>query len=828
MKRLLTLLFVAMIGAGCASTSPAEAPSASPADPIAAQTAELQKLDGFIPLYWDADKGRLLMEISRWNEEILYQVSLPAGLGSNPIGLDRNQLGGTHVVLFERIGPKVLMVHPNYRYRAITGEATEQKSVEESFARSVLWGFTVETAVGERVLVDATSFFLQDARNVIPILKRAGQGTFTLDPSRSAFYLPRTMGFPKNTEVETMLTFTSADPGSLVRSVAPVPETVTLRQHHSFVELPGPGYTPRRFDPRVGVFGIEFHDFASPIHEPIVKRWISRHRLIKRDSTAAVSEPVEPIVYYLDPGTPEPIRSALLEGASWWAEAFAAAGFRNAYRVEMLPPDADPMDVRYNLISWVHRSTRGWSYGDAVVDPRTGEIIKGNVSLGSLRVRQDYLLATGMIPLFEETPVADATYLASLDPSINPLEMSLARIRQLSAHEVGHTLGLAHNFAASTYGRASVMDYPAPWVRIIDGKLDLSQAYGRGIGAYDAFAIRYAYAQFPPGADEASELDKIVREGIAAGMLFITDQDARPAGAAHPLANLWDNGDDPIAMLRHELEVRRIAMEQFGLGNIPAGTPLSQLEAQFLPLYLHHRYQLEAAVKSLGGFHYTYSVRAPEGPIPSEWKSIVSPSVQRAALAAVLDTLEPDTLRIPLRILDLIPPPAYGYQGGTIELFEKRTDPGFDPIGAATIAADIAIRGVLEPHRAARLIEYHALDAANPGFDEVAGELIARTWEASRSDPYDATIERAVESLVLTRMMELAANASASAQVRAIATDTLRDLQTRLRRSSSADPVERAHQKTTVDDIERFLTRPAAPFEPTEALPIPAGSPIGG
>ncbi len=807
---------------------------------ISARTAGLQKIDGYVPLYWDAATGKLFMELSRFNQEFLYQVSLQTGVGSNPIGLDRGQLGATHVVFFERIGPKVLMVQPNYGYRAITDNEAERRAVEESFARSVLWGFRVEAVEGDRVLVDATQFFLRDAHGVSDRLRQTRQGQYRFDESRSAFYLPRTRGFPKNTEIETLLTLTSdGDPGPLVRGTVPTAQAVTVRQHHSLVELPDNGYKPRELDPRVGVFGIDFYDYASPLNEQIEKRWIVRHRLEKRDAAAVSSEPVKPIIYYVDNGTPEPIRSALIEGASWWNQAFEAAGFKNAFQVRVLPADADPMDVRYNMINWVHRSTRGWAYGSTVVDPRTGEVIKGNVTLDSLRARQDFLIATGLVPQYRQgsfssamgdacefAALPDMEYLAGLDASTDATEMSIARIRQLSAHEVGHTLGLAHNFAASTYGRASVMDYPAPTTRITNGRVDLSNAYDRGIGVYDKFAITYAYAEFADGANEAAELERIIQAGLAAGMLFISDRDARPAGAAHPLANLWDNGADPVARLRHEMDVRRIALDQFGLANIPEGTPLAQLEAKLLPLYLHHRYQLQAAVKSVGGVYYSYAVRTRSGPSPARVNEVVPAAVQRAALDAVLDTIELDQLQIPERILDLIPPRAFGYEGGTTELFDKRTDPVFDPIGAATIAADLAISALVQHERAARLVEFHARNRANPGFQEVVDQLVARTWKrAAPKGEYQAAISRAVQSLTVTRLMDLAANAEASTEVRAIATDALRRLAASLKLPSAA--IAGTHARAVRDDIERFLTRPDAPRKQTTPQPRPAGDPIG-
>lgn len=838
MKRFIVALLIAPLLALAALPAGAQE---KPADKtITARIAGLQKLDGYVPLYWDATNGKLFMEISRFNTEFLYQVSLPTGLGSNPVGLDRGQLGKTAIVYFERIGPKVLMIEPNYRYRAISNDAAERRAVEESFARSVLWGFKVEAAEADRALVDATAFFIRDAHGVIDRLRQTRQGQYRFDESRSAFYLSRTKAFPKNTEIETILTFSSdGDVGPLVRDVTPSPASITVREHHSLVELPDSGYKPRRLDPRVGVHGITFYDYASPVSDPIEKRWISRHRLQKKDPNAAISEPVKPLVYYVDNGTPEPIRSALVEGAAWWNQAFEAAGFKNAFQVKVLPEGADPMDLRYNMINWVHRSSRGWSYGGSVTDPRTGEIIKGNVTLGSLRIRQDYLIGTGLIAPFKNNNQGegenlcefgmfpDAEYLADVDPATDSVAMSVARIRQLSAHETGHTLGLAHNFAASAYGRASVMDYPAPMVEIKNGKLDLSNAYAVGIGSYDKFAIRYAYSEFAPGANEAAELERILQEGIAAGMLFISDADARPPGAAHPLANLWDNGDDPIAMLKHEMEVRRIGLSEFGLNNVRTGTPLSLLEAKLLPLYLHHRYQLQAAVKSVGGVYYTYAVKSASGSSPAKVIEAVPAARQREALNAVLDTIKTDALVIPSRILDLIPPRAFGYEGGTTELFARRTSPVFDPVSAAQVAADFAVSGLLEQNRAARLMILHARNGANPDFKEVVEALIARTWKTpAPADAYQAAIARAVQSLVVTRLMDLAADDDASPQVRGVASEALRNLSAMLNAAASA-PVDKSHARATRDDIERFLTRPDATRKQTAPLAAPPGDPIG-
>jgi hypothetical protein len=809
---------------------------------IHAKIAGLQKIDGYFPLYWDAANGKMWLEILRFNTEFLYQVSLPAGVGSNPIGLDRGQLGGTYLVSFERIGPKVLMVQSNYRYRALSNDEAERRAVADSFARSVIWGFKIEAAEGDRVLVDATPFFLRDAHGVSERLRAARQGNYRFDESRSAFYLPRTKGFPKNTEIETIVTLAGEEPGGLIRSVTPFAQAVTVRQHHSFIELPDNNYKPRGYDPRAGSFAVMFYDYASPFTEPIEKRWIVRHRLQKKDPGATVSEVVKPIVYYVDNGVPEPIRSALVEGASWWAQAFEAAGFKNAFEVKVLPEGADPMDARYNMINWVHRSTRGWSYGASITDPRTGEIIKGNVSLGSLRIRQDVLLGTGMIPPYTaqadifngldrrceagDAPEMDYLAIASTgDPAVDSAAMALARIRQLSAHEVGHTLGFAHNFAASSSGRASVMDYPAPLVEIKNGKLDLSNAYAVGVGEFDKFAVRFAYSEFQPRVDEKAELEKIVQKGLADGMLYIDDGDGRGVNTAHPLASVWDNGSDAIASLRHEMEVRRIGLKNFGLNSIAIGQPLSALEAKLLPLYLHHRYQLVAAAKSVGGLYFSYAVKTSGGPSPVKFREIVPADRQREALRAILETIKVEELALPQRILDLIPPVATGFEGGTAEYFSRRTEPAFDPLSAATIAADMTLSSLLDPNRAARLIEYHAHNTANPDFKEALDAIINATWKApAAQNAYHKAIQRTVQSLVAKKLMDLAGDENASPLVRAEATGALRGLIVMLKAGVATD----THRRTTQEDIERFLNRPDAVRPQTRPLPTPAGEPIGG
>jgi Met-zincin/Domain of unknown function (DUF5117) len=780
---------------------------------IADKTKDMQKIDGFLPLYWDDASGKLWLEIPHLHQEMIYLVSLPAGLGSNDIGLDRSQLGGERIVFFERVGPKVLLVQPNYEFRATSDDADERRDVEESFARSVLWGFTVAAESQGRVLVDATDFAVRDAHGVIEALKRARQGDFKLDASRSAVYLPRTKAFPRNSEIEVSLTFTSENPGRWVRDVAPTPQAVTLRERHSFVALPDTGYEPRPSDPRAGFFDIEYQDYAAPLGRSLTRRFIARHRLRKKDPNAALSDPVQPIVYYLDRGVPEPMRSALLEGTRWWNQAFEAAGYRNAFRVELLPEGADPMDVRYNVIEWVHRATRGWSYGSAVTDPRTGEIIKGHVLLGSLRVRQDYLIAEGLLD-----PYPTGTETATAAEA-----MALARLRQLAAHEVGHTLGLAHNYIASAEGRASVMDYPHPLVKLgAHGTIDLSDAYATGIGAWDKVAIAYGYQDFPAGSNVPMALDTILANARGRGITFLTDEDARPTGSAHPQTHLWDNGPDAAAELERMLTVRRAALDRFGEAAIRRGMPLATLEEALVPLYLHHRYQVEAAAKVVGGEYYTYALRGdgqePLHPVPA--------AEQQHALTALLATLDPATLALPRSILAEIPPRPYTYPAHR-ELFDRYTGITFDAISPAVTAADMTVALLLQPERAARLVEQHALDPSLPDLSSVIDRLVATTFDRPPADAYQAEIARAVQRVVVEGLLDLAVNAQMP-QARAIATLELEGIRQRARQAGNqGDAAQRAHFGLLAADLQRFLERDYDPTKRPVPLTEPPGSPIG-
>jgi hypothetical protein len=789
------------------SFSSAQTPS------ITGKLAAMQEFPGYFPFYWEAETGKIWLEIDKLDAEFLYVSSLSAGVGSNDLGLDRNQLGQTKVVKFVRIGPKVLLLEPNYAFRATSDSSAERKAVDDGFARSVIWGFQVAGEASGHIIVDATSFFMQDAHNVIGSLRRRNQGNFRLDPARSAIYLDNTKNFPKNTEVETLLTFTSDSPGNLLRQVAPDSSALTVRQHHSLIELPDGNYKPRMFDPRSNFFGLTYMDFASPVGEPIVKRFTGRHRLQKKDPNAKLSEPVKPIVYYVDNATPEPIRSALVEGASWWNQAFEACGYKDAFQVKVLPEGADPLDIRYNMVNWIHRSTRGWSYGSSVTDPRTGEIIKGHVALGSLRIRQDYLIAAGLIAEYEEGK--------DVDPRM--LKMALARIRQLSAHEVGHTLGMGHNYAASVNDRASVMDYPHPWIAINDdGTLDLSDAYDVGIGEWDKVSIAFGYQHFPDGVDEEKALKEILDEAFSRGLYFLAGQDAGP-GSAHPLANTWDSGKDPVDELERVMKVRAIALRNFSEKRIPVGAPMSTLEDILVPVYMFHRYQVEAACSKLGGLYYNHTLRGDTQKAPA----LVPADEQRRALDSLLKTISPEALAFDEKLLDIIPPRAPGYSRSR-ELFPRYTGATFDPLAAAEAAANLTVGMILQPQRASRLVDYSSRDLSLPGLSEVLDRLFAVTVKAGEKQGRLAEIQRIVNLVVLYNTMGLAVDESANPQARAVAMFKLAELENWLGRSfdSTRDESQKAHYFYAARQIKLFLEDPAE-FKLTLPLSPPPGAPIG-
>ena len=803
---------------------------AGPLPSIEEKTAGLKKLDGLFPLYWDERSGQLWMEIARLNTEFLHSTGFGAGLGSNDIGLDRGAVAGSRIVTFERVGPKVLMVAPNYRFRSVTSqEPAAVRGVRDAFARSVLWGFTAAAESGGRVLVDATDFLVRDAVNAAQQLR---PGAYRFDASRSAVYLPMTQNFPKNTEMEAELTFVLqpgvAGPGAGggggfappsvgaggayfegVRSVAAAPDAATIRVHQSLVELPDAHYKPRVWDPRSGYGDETFLDYTAPLGASQEVRYLNRHRLNKVDPKAAISDPVKPIIYYVDPGAPEPIRSALMEGARWWNQAFEAAGYRNAFRVELLPEGVSPLDIRYNVINWVHRSTRGWSTGGSVVDPRTGEIIKGVVTLGSLRIRQDYMLAEGILSPYKtgtETP-----------PELK--EWALARIRQLAAHEVGHTIGFGHQYYDSSAGRISVMDYPHPLVTLkADGTFDYSKVYDVGIGVWDKVAVTYGYQDFPAGTDEPKALKALLDEAWKKDLIYLSNQDIE----ANPRVDQWSNGADAAAELVRMMEIRRVALSRFGENSIKLGEPLAKMEEVFLPLYLYHRFQVEAAASVLGGQHYIYAMRG-DGREPYRWASAAE---QQAALKALLSTITPAALALPEAVRTRLPPRPDGY-GMTREMFPRYTGMTFDLISPAVVAATHTFASIFQPERAARIVEQHAVDPTLPGLGEVIDQVGAALVGAAPGSPYEAEIARAVQRVAAEQLMALAASADMP-QVRAIVTAKLGDARTRLSNMTNTivDEDTRAYAALLGRDIARFLDNPDA-FKRPAAIVIPPGAPIG-
>ena len=768
----------------------------------------ITKYEGYYTFYYDESNDNLYLEIEHLEKEFLYVNALSEGIGSNDIGLDRGQLGNTRVVKFIKAGNKLLLIQPNQYYRAITNNIEEKKSVEQAFAKSVIHGFKIIKSAQGKYLVDATSFFIRDAHGVQGRLLSRKQGSYSLDKTKSAVNLERTKAFPKNVEFDIMLTFKGSPKGSNIRSVTPTPSLITVNQHHSFIELPDDQYKPRKFDPRSGANAISFLDYATPVNESIKKRFIYRHRLEKKNPNEERSEAVEPIIYYLDRGTPEPVRSALLDGARWWNQAFEAIGFIDAFQVKMLPEDADLLDVRYNVIQWVHRSTRGWSYGSSVSDPRTGEIIKGHVSLGSLRIRQDFLIAQALQAPYANDNTSDQF----------ALEMALARIRQLSAHEVGHTIGLAHNFAASSKGRSSVMDYPHPTLSLNDRSVDFSNAYDTKIGDWDKVSIAYSYSEF--NANEEANLKKILHDAFKNGARFITDQDARPLGSAHAYAHLWDNGSDVSVELENLLDIRRNSIINFSKDNIKSNQPYSVLEDVFVPLYFLHRYQTEGVAKVIGGLDYTYALKDDGNTIVKR----IPGKIERKALTSVIKTLSVEELAIPKTILNLFPPRAFNY-GRTRESFKSKTGVAFDPFGAVETASSMTLGLLLHPERVTRLVQHKSLDKTQLGLAEVLDILITNSFKKSYKDSYYQELQNVVNYQVLNHLFHLSSNQDMYWQVNAIVNDKI-DIIKALLNNSKTTGIQKTYHKEMLRMISDFKKNPTK-FKKPITPKIPDGSPIG-
>ena len=777
---------------------------------------ELVKFEGLFDFYYDTATDKIYLEVEKLDSDFLYISSLATGIGSNDIGLDRGQLGNERLVSFQKAGNKLLLIQPNLSFRATTDNKAEENSIKEAFAKSVIYGFKILETNDNKHLVDFTSFLMQDKHGVADRLKLAKQGVYKIDKTKSAIELDHTKSFPKNSEFEALLTFSGKPTGKLITSgVSPDPSLVSVIQHHSFVELPDDEYKPREFDPRSGALAISFMDYATPVEDEITKKYITRHRLEKIDPSLDFSEAKDPIIYYLDPGTPEPVRSALIEGASWWNQAYEAIGFKNAFQVKILPEDADPMDCRYNVIQWVHRSTRGWSYGASVVDPRTGEIIKGHVSLGSLRIRQDFLIAQALL----SKPFVDDN---NNDPM---LEMAIARIKQLSAHEVGHTIGFAHNFAASTNNRSSVMDYPHPLIKILDDKIDLSEAYAEGIGDWDKVSVAYSYSEFG-SENEKVELKNILDNAYANGLRFITDSDARANNGAHANAHLWDNENDIVKGLNDILLVRNKAINDFSKFNIKSFETYSKLEDVFVPLYFLHRYQTEAVVKLIAGLDYNYATRDDNQTVVND----VSFSRQSKALASIIKTLEVKNLAIPKSKLELFPPRAYNYPR-TRESFKSMTGVSFDPFSAVSTASEMSLSLLLNPERMNRLIVQSSLSKTpmqNMNLNYLLTTLTNNTFKTKDNfnsknyDKYMFENQQVINNNYLKFLLNLASNKKSFFQVKSVANKEIRNIATFL----SSKKNKNIYSSEYLNTIRKFNTKPEL-FELISSPKIPDGSPIG-
>lgn len=773
---------------------------------IGTYTSSMTKKEGLIPLYYDEAEDRVYLSIPINNAKYLFQSSLPYGVGSNDIGLDRGQLGDTRLVSFERFGNKLLLKQHNTKYRAALGSVAEKQSIDEAFADSVIAGFSLVATNQTHMLIDYTAFLLSDVHGIGNRLAGSKQGTFAIDKSRSGIYLPKTKGFEKNTELEALVTFSGKKPGEYVRQVTPDPESLTVHLHHSFIELPDDNYKPRVYHPYSGYWKFSYFDYSTPISAPTEQRFITRHRLNKKTPYAAQSEAVEPIVYYLDPGIPEPVMSSLREGASWWDQAFEAAGYKNAFQVKVLPEGADPMDVRYNVINWVHRATRGWSYGSSVVDPRTGEIVKGHVTLGSLRVRQDYLIALGLTSPFGE---------GNTDTRIQQ-NMALDRIKQLSAHEVGHTLGIAHNFAASENNRASVMDYPHPKLTIVGDSVSLDGAYDKGIGAWDKHAIAYGYQDFT-NEDEVQALAKIIVNGRNNGLSFKSDPDTRSAYHASSNGHMWENGSDPLDAFDDISAIRKLALNKLGLNTLAPNSSLSSLENALVPIYLLHRYQLEAVAKQVGGLVYEYERKGDY--TKAQGQQFVAPSVQQRAMQQLISATTSDYLTIPDSVLSLIPPTAYG-DDITREHFKGKMGLMLDPVSAAASAANFAFELLLHPERLNRL-EWQVSSTKDKrmkvGTALLVKQILNVHWYKNR---LDSPLVRRLRLIALNSIMRSVTSEKLAPEVKLAAERSLLEFSEWL--DDEADDNEYEILKEQFDTYWSTKTWPGL----FEVEPLPPGSPI--
>ena len=759
---------------------------------------------GFMDFSYNDDSGKIFLEIDNLDNEFLYINSLSRGVGNNDLGLDRGQLGNSRIVYFTKRGNKILLIQPNLRYISNSSNELENKAVEEAFARSVLFGFDIVEKSTDSYKIDLTPFLLNDAHGVSQRLRFSNSGSYSLNKSMSAVDLERTKAFPDNIEFDVLLTFTGNPSGSLVRSVTPTASNLTVNQHHSFVKLPDDNYNKRKFDPRSGSNPFIVYDYSTPIDEKLEQRFIVRHRLSKKNPNDEMSEPVEPIIYYIDNGTPEPVKTALIEGGNWWNQAFESAGYKNAFRIEVLPEDADPMDVRYNLIQWIHRSTRGWSYGASIVDPRTGEIIKGQVSLGSLRVRQDYMILSGLVDNPNDIQNKSLIKKTSLD-----------RIRQLSAHEIGHTLGFAHNYISSANNRSSVMDYPHPKIDLVDGKISIADAYSENIGDWDKVSVEYAYRDFPNTKNENNELDKIINEAQKNSLYFLSDSDSRPVGSANPFSHLWDNGELPYKELNKLLKVRDLALKNIDLDNLVDGEPYDRIEDILVPIYMLHRYQIEAAAKAIGGVDYLYFVKNNN----NDKVKFVDSKLQRKSLESLLSVLKPKNLVLPNNLIDILSPRSFR-NPRTRENFVSNTGVAFDYINTSSSLINHTLTFLLNPERINRINQQNIFGDNILTLENYLAEISKSIFDNKKLNTYEESVNKNTSSLYLDHLFMAFNNSRTNDLSKSIILASIMDTMNNL----STNPNN--YNRFLINKIDGFLNNPDQ-YKPIEKTKIPDGSPIG-
>jgi len=760
--------------------------------------------EGFMNFSYNNDSGKIILEINKLDSEFMYINSLSRGVGNNDLGLDRGQLGDSRVVYFTKRGNKILLIQPNLRYVSNSSNYLENKSVKEAFARSVLFGFDIIEKTKDSYKIDITSFLIRDAHGVSQRLRYSNSGSYTLNKSMSAIDLDRTKAFPKNIEFDVLLTFTGNPSGNLVRSVTPTPSNLTVNQHHSFVELPDNNYKKRKFDPRSGSNPFIVYDYSTPIEDKLEQRFIVRHRLNKKYPKQEISEPVEPIVYYIDNGTPEPVKSALIEGGNWWNQAFESAGYKDAFRIEVLPEDADPMDVRYNLIQWIHRSTRGWSYGANIVDPRTGEIIKGQVSLGSLRVRQDYMILSGLIDNPNDIENKSLIKKTSLD-----------RIRQLSAHEIGHTLGFAHNYISSANNRSSVMDYPHPKIDIVNGDINIDNAYSKNIGDWDKVSVRYAYTDFQENENEDVKLNDIIEEAVNKGLYFLSDSDSRPVGSANPFSHLWDNGEFPYKELDKLLKVRDLALKNIDLDNLVDGEPYDRIEDILVPIYMLHRYQIESAAKAIGGVDYLYFVKNKN----NDKVKFVDSKLQKESLKSLLNVLNPKNLVLPNNLIQILSPRSFR-NPRTRENFESNTGVTFDYINASSSIINHTLTFLMNPERINRIYQQNMFGENILMLDDYLTIISNSIFSNKRMSPYESSINKNTSSLFLDHLFLTFNNSNTNDLSKSVILSSIMNTKEKL--SSNLND----YNSFLVNKINGFIDNPDK-YIPVEKTKIPDGSPIG-